>query len=241
MVKRWDIVPVPEHLRPLLPADRIMDFPVDTAQSIYDFSPDDVIGRIAPRPLLIYHGANDSVTPTSEALEIFRRAEGVPELAILQGDHFPFAEPEPLLDALMKEWLDRNLPIRRSASARGRTRRIVTGHNAAGRSIILEDGIAPHRYQSEHSPNVAQVMWATDTTPAVVDGDDPAPAGRFFTAAPVAERNDPEDRRLPARHRIRHGGDGQVSRHDRSRGTPNAERSPLLLPHHTNPRLRDRS
>ncbi len=27
-------------------------------------------------------------------------------------------------------------------------------------------------------------MWATDTTPAVVDGDDPAPAGRFFTAAP---------------------------------------------------------
>ena len=76
MVKRWDIVPVPEHLRPLLPADRIMDFPVDTAQSIYDFKPDDVIGEIAPRPLLIYHGANDSVTPTSEALEIFRRAEG---------------------------------------------------------------------------------------------------------------------------------------------------------------------
>ena len=185
MVKRWDIVPVPEHLRPLLPADRIMDFPVDTAQSIYDFSPDDVIGRIAPRPLLIYHGANDSVTPTSEALEIFRRAQGIPELAILQGDHFPFAEPEPLLDGLMEEWLDRNLPIRRPASARGRTRRIVTGHNAAGRSIILEDGIAPHRYQSEHSPNVAQVMWATDTTPAVVDGDDPATADRFFTAAPA--------------------------------------------------------
>ena len=136
MVKRWDIVPVPEHLRPLLPADRIMDFPVDTAQSIYDFSPDDVIGRIAPRPLLIYHGANDSVTPTSEALEIFRRAHGIPELAILQGDHFPFAEPEPLLDRLMEDWLDRNLPIHRPASARGRTRRIVTGHNAAGHSII---------------------------------------------------------------------------------------------------------
>ncbi len=85
----------------------------------------------------------------------------------------------------MKEWLDRNLPIRRPASARGRTRRIVTGHNAAGRSIILEDGIAPHRYQSEHSPNVAQVMWATDTTPAIVDGDDPATADRFFTAAPA--------------------------------------------------------
>ena len=86
----------------------------------------------------------------------------------------------------MEEWLARNLPIRRPASAaRGPTRRIVTGHNADGRSVILEDGIAPHRYQSEHSPNVAQVLWATDTTPAIVDGDDPATADRFFTAAPT--------------------------------------------------------
>jgi hypothetical protein len=185
IVKRWDIVPVPEHLRPLLPADRIMDFPVDTAQSIFDFSPDDVIGRIAPRPLLIYHGANDSVTPTSEALEIFRRANGVPELAILAGDHFPFAEPEPLLDGLMRQWLTRNLPIRPSASARGRTRRIVTGTNTDGRSYFVDDGVAPHRFQSEHAPNVAQVMWATDTTPAVVDGQDPATADKFFTAAPA--------------------------------------------------------
>ena len=28
-------------------------------------------------------------------------------------------------------------------------------------------------------------MWATDTTPAIVDGDDPATADRFFTAAPA--------------------------------------------------------
>ena len=28
-------------------------------------------------------------------------------------------------------------------------------------------------------------MWATDTMPAVVDGDDAAPADRFFTAAPT--------------------------------------------------------
>jgi uncharacterized protein len=185
MVKRWDIVPVPEHLRPLLPADRIMDFPVDTAQSIFDFSPDDVIGAIAPRPLLIYHGANDSVTPTSEALEIFRRAKGVPELAILAGDHFSFAEPEPLLDGLMREWLTRNLPIRRLASARGRTRRIVTGTNTDGRSYFVEDAIAPHHFQSEQAPTVAQVMWATDTMPVIVNGEDPATADQFFTAAPA--------------------------------------------------------
>lgn len=182
MVKRWDIVPVPEHLRALLPADRIMDLPIDTAQSIYDFRPDDVIGGIDPRPLLIYHGANDSVTPTSEPLELFRRANGVPELAILKGDHFPFTEPDPLLEGLMKEWLARNLPIARQ---RGRTRRIVTGTGADGRSYFVEDRIAPHRYQSEHSPNVAQVMWATDEMPAIVNGDDPTAGDRFFTAAPA--------------------------------------------------------
>ena len=57
----------------------------------------------------------------AEALESFRRAQGIPELAILKGDHFPFAEPEPLLDGLMNEWLTRNLPLHRSTAGRGRT------------------------------------------------------------------------------------------------------------------------
>jgi pimeloyl-ACP methyl ester carboxylesterase len=188
MVKRWDIVPVPEHLRRLLPPDRIMDFPVDTAQSIYDFVPDEVVGNIAPRPLLIYHGANDSVTPTSEALEIFRHAKGEPELAILKGDHFPFAEPDPVLFELMRTWLGRNLPVGRATGrSPHRTRRIVTGHDGAGRSVFREDGPAPHYFRSEHSPVAAQVLWATDRMPVdAVDDADPAPANRFFPAAPPA-------------------------------------------------------
>ena len=46
-------------------------------------------------------------------------------------------------------------------------RRIVTGHNAAGRSIIASDGISPHT-----KPNPAQSargltdLWRTQTTPA---------------------------------------------------------------------------
>ena len=186
MVKRWDIVPVPEHLRSLLPPDRIMEFPVDTAQSIYDFAPDEVVGNIAPRPLLIYHGANDSVTPTSEALEIFRHANGEPELAILKGDHFPFAEPDPVLFELMRTWLGRNLPITSTGSTGPhRIRRIITGHDAAGRSVFVEDGPAPHYFRSEHSPVDAQVLWATDRIPVdAVGNDDPAPADKFFPAAP---------------------------------------------------------
>jgi hypothetical protein len=51
--------------------------------------------------------------------------------------------------------------------------------------VIEQDGIAPHRYRSEHAPNVAQVMWATDRMPAPVGSADPATADRFFPAAPA--------------------------------------------------------
>lgn len=107
MVKRWDVVPVPEPIRHLLPPGCIMDFPFDTPQSVYDFRPEDVVARIAPRPFLIIHGANDSVTTTAEALSIFQAAAGAPELAIFKGNHFPFAEPEPLLDGVLANWLAR--------------------------------------------------------------------------------------------------------------------------------------
>ncbi|MGJ7542452.1 alpha/beta hydrolase [Variovorax sp. LT1R16] len=110
-VMRWDIVPVPEALRPLLPPGCIMDFPVDTAQSIFDFKPEDVVERIAPRPFLICHGADDSVTPTTEAISIYERTRSFAELAILKGDHFPFADGDPLYPGLLTGWLKRNLPL----------------------------------------------------------------------------------------------------------------------------------
>ena len=111
MVKRWDIVPVPEAQRQFLPPGFTMDFPIDTPQSIVNFRPEDVCAQIAPRPFLIYHGANDDVTSNSEAIELFRRASGAPEMAIFKGGHFPFAAPDELLDTFMANWLARNLAL----------------------------------------------------------------------------------------------------------------------------------
>jgi hypothetical protein len=66
-----------------------------------------------------------------------------------------------------------------------RTRRVVTGHNAQGKSVILEDGPAPNMHRSEYSPNTAQVIWATDEMPARCHGEpDPATASRKFKASP---------------------------------------------------------
>lgn len=50
-------------------------------------------------------------------------------------------------------------------------RRVVTGHDANGRSIVISDQPTPHLRQSPHRPNVIyHNMWATDSAPAKING-----------------------------------------------------------------------
>lgn len=115
MVPRWDIVPIPEHLRKNLGADSVMEFPVETAQSMMDFRPNDVVADLAPRPLMLFHSASDSVTPTEQSLEIFRNAGQPTELYLLSGiDHFPFSGANPRARAVLRMWLETYLPLERS-------------------------------------------------------------------------------------------------------------------------------
>lgn len=65
-------------------------------------------------------------------------------------------------------------------------RRIVTGHNSAGKSVILMDGPAPN---SSSPPAVAQlvntVLWITDSCPASNRGnEDASPKGRQLGIEP---------------------------------------------------------
>jgi alpha/beta superfamily hydrolase len=111
MVSRWDIVPIPEHLRGLMGPDAILEFPAETAHSMYDFVADDVVGQIAPRPLLLFHAANDSVTPTEQSLELFKRAGQPTDLMLLaEVDHFPFSVGAKRARDTLKSWLDQNFP-----------------------------------------------------------------------------------------------------------------------------------
>jgi hypothetical protein len=117
MVPRWDIVPIPEHLRGNLPPGSIMEFPAETAESMCDFRAEDVVANIAPRPLLLLHAANDSVTPTEQSIEMFKRAGRGAELIVLGGiDHFPFVDGNSRIRDILKGWLDANLPFGAGAS-----------------------------------------------------------------------------------------------------------------------------
>jgi pimeloyl-ACP methyl ester carboxylesterase len=112
MVSRYDIVPIPQHLRGRLSAKSVMEFPVETAQSMFDFRAEDVVAQIAPRPLLLMHAANDSVTPTEQSIELFKRAGEPTELHLLTDvDHFLLAEPSHRARAIVRDWLDRYYPV----------------------------------------------------------------------------------------------------------------------------------
>jgi pimeloyl-ACP methyl ester carboxylesterase len=112
MVPRFDIVPIPEGLRRNMSAGSIMEFPAETAQSMYDFRADDMVAKISPRPLLLLHSANDSVTPTQESIELFQRAKQPAELYLLSDvDHFMFNQENPRVTRLVADWLERFFPV----------------------------------------------------------------------------------------------------------------------------------
>ncbi len=115
MVPRYDIVPIPDHVRAnlekqgvgMLAPGSVEMFPAETARSMYDFRAEEVVGKIAPRPLLLIHAAKDSVTPTEQSIEMFRRAGQPAELHLFSGlDHFLFAEKSTRVWTMMRGWLD---------------------------------------------------------------------------------------------------------------------------------------
>jgi fermentation-respiration switch protein FrsA (DUF1100 family) len=111
MVSRYDIVPIPPGLRGNLAQGSIMEFPFEVVETMYAFTANDVVGRIAPRPLLLLHSSNDSVTPTEQSLELFARAGQPTDLHLVADvDHFMFAEGNTLVINLLRNWLEKHFP-----------------------------------------------------------------------------------------------------------------------------------
>jgi hypothetical protein len=50
-------------------------------------------------------------------------------------------------------------------------RRVVTGHNAAGRSVFIMDGSAPHVYQRSPGSAAVTELWETRSAPADNSGN----------------------------------------------------------------------
>ena len=113
MVPRYDIVPIRPELRHNLAPGSILEFPFDVVESMYAFRANDVVGRIAPRPLLLLHPAADTVTPTEQSVDLFAHAGQPTDLHLIAGvDHFMFAESNTIVINLLRDWLALHFPAR---------------------------------------------------------------------------------------------------------------------------------
>ena len=111
MVPRYDIVPIRPGLRGNLAAGSILEFPFEVVESMYAFTANEVVGNIAPRPLLLLHPSDDSVTPTEQSIDLFAHAGQPTDLHLFaQVDHFLFSDDNPMVQAVVRDWLTRYFP-----------------------------------------------------------------------------------------------------------------------------------
>jgi hypothetical protein len=118
MVPRYDIVPIPQHLRGHLAANSVQAFAWETVRSMYDFRADDVVAGMKGRPLLLLHSSVDSVTPTEQSVELFKRADQPTDLHLFaETDHFMFAESNTRVRTVILDWLEKYFPAKAKAVA----------------------------------------------------------------------------------------------------------------------------
>lgn len=107
---RYDIVPIPPGMRGNLAPGSIMDFPLETVESMLAFRANDVVGDISPRPLLLLHASTDSVTPTEQSIVLFQKAGRPTDLHLVADvDHFMFAENNEMVTDIVRTWLKKHL------------------------------------------------------------------------------------------------------------------------------------
>jgi dipeptidyl aminopeptidase/acylaminoacyl peptidase len=112
MVPRYDIVPIQPGLRNQLAPGSITEFPYEVVESMYNFRANDVVGRIAPRPLLLLHPSNDTVTPTEQSVDLFAHAGQPTDLHLFANtDHFLLGEGNAMVTDLVAAWLRKHLPV----------------------------------------------------------------------------------------------------------------------------------
>ena len=113
MVPRYDIVPIRPELRSHVAAGSILEFPYEVVESMYAFTANEVVGKIAPRPLLLMHAAHDTVTPTEQSVDLFQHAGQPTDLHLVAGvDHFMLSEGNPLVMDILRDWLAQRFPAR---------------------------------------------------------------------------------------------------------------------------------
>ena len=75
-----------------------------------------MVANIAPRPLMLLHIADDTITPTEQSICLFEKAGQPTELFLITGvSHFPLAGDGFYARDITKRWLDKFFPVNTEA------------------------------------------------------------------------------------------------------------------------------
>lgn len=70
------------------------ELPLETAEAMAEFRPEALVGRIAPRPLLLVHGAADRLVPVEESRSLYARAADPRTIEVIPDiGHFDWLMP----------------------------------------------------------------------------------------------------------------------------------------------------
>ena len=95
-----------------MPSGSVEKFTADTALGMMEFNAENVIANIAPRPVLLLHSSVDSVTPTEQSVEMFKRAGQPTDLHLTADtDHFMMAESNTRVINIIENWLERYFSV----------------------------------------------------------------------------------------------------------------------------------
>ena len=75
-------------------------------------------GNFEGAPILLLHSSVDSVTPTEQSIEMFKRASQPCDLHLFaETDHFMFAESNTRVRSVIYDWLEKYFPVTARAAA----------------------------------------------------------------------------------------------------------------------------
>ncbi len=104
---------IKEQIAPASPPYFNPSLTLECADQILAYRPQDVVGRISPRPLLIIHGANDDLAPLEEAEALYEDAGDPKELVVLPDAYHHDVYLDPLFAGVVGRvlnWFQRWLP-----------------------------------------------------------------------------------------------------------------------------------
>jgi uncharacterized protein len=132
LVHPWEVVPLDPVTRANVDADMYANharFATDgvtlrSAEAYYEFRPEEAVGRISPRPVLIVHGVRNGLHPVAEARRLFAAAGEPKELIELpEAHHLDWIQPgDPQYAATVPrivDWFRRHLAPAGAAGAPG--------------------------------------------------------------------------------------------------------------------------